>query len=206
MKKIVYIASTICLLAGISFSASAKGLIIYGKGFQFEILKELPPHFKEGDLHLNFGIAYNQFSLYWVPLWNSGAPQYVLVTDDKKYAYELDDKDLEYINDEFGIDTSVAPGISFWNRIGGKLVAIIVLALLSLFVYSLISKKKASPKIVLPKSEPVPEPVSVQPTFPDFPPTISVAKRIRRKPVVRPARAGIRQKRKSGSGIRQKRK
>jgi hypothetical protein len=119
---------------------SAKGIVVYGTGPHFETKTNLPDSETIEGKHVNFGIAYEQFSLFWIPVWNYGTVEYALVSDDGDTAYSpLSEEDLQYLTDTYSLDTASAPGISFWNKIGGKLIWIAVI-LLIIWGYS--GKKK----------------------------------------------------------------
>ena len=193
----------LCIGGIMSILHTKKSFFVYGKGPKFEILKELPPYFIESGQHVNFGVAYGQLSLYWIPLWNYTDPQYVLVTDNKKIAYELNDEDLQYIDEEFGIDTSVLPFASFWDRIGGKLIigAFCLLLLMLVYFYLRRKRKKSKEVLFIPNQE-------IQPEITAIPVGIPLkGKRNIRGPIGfnRTVRQGIRSKRALKQGIKQKR-
>jgi hypothetical protein len=145
-------------------SVSAGGIIIYGKGPKFELKEKLPDDFLQDGQHLNFGIAYEQFSIFWIPVWNYGDTQYVLVTDDLKMAYELNGEDQYYLSEEFDLDTSSVPKISFWNKTGGKLVWGMCILLLLVLIWSLQHKEEelAVPfRIEDEEEQPVEQPVII---------------------------------------------
>ena len=141
MKKIFLL-----LLIGLCFSivrVEAKGgiPILYSNGEEIEKLLDLP-HKDEFEIqanngnwyHANLGIMHEQFSVFWIPLFNYGEEKYVLYTDTKigdyDYTYvELDKDDIAYIQSEVdGVPTD--PELPFWDAWGGKLL---VLAIIGIF-------------------------------------------------------------------------
>jgi hypothetical protein len=132
------------VLAGLmlaSNAASAKGgiPIVYSNGPTFETMHQLPDSVTVDAKHVNFGVAYEQFAIFWIPIWNYGTTEYILVTDSGDEAYTLDEDDLEYISETYGIDTTAPPAISFWNKTGGKAIWGAVIALI---VWGVLPSKK----------------------------------------------------------------
>ena len=133
MKKTIL---TISLFIAIFFSAISvsANVIIYSNGEKVEVVKELPEDAVLDGEHVNLGVMYNQFSIFWIPMWNYGETKYVLLNDAKDTYYDLDAEDLEMLRSEFNIKISDKPSIGFWNKIGGKIIWILVIALV-IFVY-----------------------------------------------------------------------
>ncbi|MDR3339085.1 MAG: hypothetical protein LBT25_03135, partial [Candidatus Symbiothrix sp.] len=139
MKNVVL---TFCFLVVFIFSTetvSARGAIVYSTGPHFETKQKLPIEETVEGAHVNFGVAYEQFSIFWIPIWNYGETEYALITDDGETAYYLEEESLEYFKEEYDIDTSSEPSISFWNKIGGKLIWIVVILLV---IWGSVNKKK----------------------------------------------------------------
>jgi hypothetical protein len=120
-------------------TASAKGVIIYGTGPHFETKVKLPDEVILEGKHVNFGVAYEQFSIFWVPIWNYGDLEYALIEDSGDVAYSIDDETMEILQEDYGIEISGDPSISFWNKIGGKLIWGAVLLFI---LWGYIGKKK----------------------------------------------------------------
>ncbi|GHT33819.1 hypothetical protein FACS189434_08910 [Bacteroidia bacterium] len=139
MKKVIF---TLTLLGGLFFAAStvsARGVIIYGNGEKIEVTEKLPDSITIDDEHVNLGVIYEQFSIFWVPMWNYGETKYVFL-NDKEDSYMLaDEEDLQYLRDELKINVPEEPSIGFWNKIGGKLIWAVVLALI---IYGLLPSRK----------------------------------------------------------------
>ncbi|MDR0873464.1 MAG: hypothetical protein LBN27_08385 [Prevotellaceae bacterium] len=151
MKKVIF---TLTLLGGLFFAAStvsARGVIIYGNGEKIEVTEKLPDSITIDDEHVNLGVIYEQFSIFWVPMWNYGETKYVFL-NDKEDSYMLaDEEDLQYLRDELKINVPEEPSIGFWNKIGGKLIWAVVFALI---IYGLLpSRKKEEEEVEIPQEE-----------------------------------------------------
>ncbi|MDU1890987.1 MAG: hypothetical protein E6767_09880 [Dysgonomonas sp.] len=139
MKKLLLILSLLFACA-IWQKADAKGVIVYHDGPKFRILKELPADQKVDGKHVNLGVAFEQFGLFWMPVWNYGETQYALVSDDEETAWSLDDEAIAHYDKEFNLNLAGAPSIPLWDKIGIKPLLVILL-LLIIWGY-LPSKKK----------------------------------------------------------------
>ncbi len=133
MKKLIF---TLVLSGAFVFTATtvsaARGVIIYSNGEKIEVSQKLPEDVMLiEDEHVNIGTMYNQFSIFWIPMWNYGETVHVLVNDAKDTYYDLTAEEITYINEEFGLEIPEQPRIGFWNKIGGKLIwgAVILFAL-----------------------------------------------------------------------------
>ena len=141
MKKFIFLFSlTISLL--ISQNAEAKGVIIYHDGPRFKTTEQLPAECDIDGKHVNLGVAYEQFGIFWLPLWNYGETRYVLVSDDEESAWELDGKQLAELKSEYNLNIPENPSIPFWEKVGLKPLVIILL-LLIIWGYLPGKKKKA---------------------------------------------------------------
>lgn len=128
MKKfILFVFMIFCL--GMVQNIEAKGVIIYHDGPNLETVQKLPADAKmEDGTHINVGIMYNQFGLFWMPVWNYSEAQYVLVSDDEKTYYEISESGLAELSSEFNLELKENPSPSLWNKIGIKPVLILLLA------------------------------------------------------------------------------
>lgn len=120
------------LVCGVCTS-QAKGIIFYGNGPEVTKVKDLPmtEEFalvaENGQVyHANLGVMHDEFSLFWVPIWNYGDMKYVLYTDTKignvDYTYvDLSPSDVAYLQSQFG-GIPTEPELPFWNAFGGKLI------------------------------------------------------------------------------------
>ncbi len=124
----------VCLFVANSVSAIP---IFYSNGMKFKTLHELPDSVEVNGQHVDFGVSFDQFSIMWIPMWNYGELNYAVASDDTVYG--LDEEELTYLQEAYGIDTEKAPQIPFWDRIGGK---IIWGALALLIIWGIIPGKK----------------------------------------------------------------
>ena len=131
---------TISLL--ISQNAEAKGVIIYHDGPRFKTVEQLPTEWEIDGKHVNLGVAYEQFGIFRLPLWNYGETRYILVSDDEESAWELDGKQLAELKSEHNLNIPENPLIPFWEKVGLKPVVIILL-LLIIWGYLLGKKRNA---------------------------------------------------------------
>jgi len=132
------------------FSAdiSARGIVPFCSACEYiEVVEDLPDtemYQLESGEFLDLGFKYKQFWLVWVPFWNYEG-EYCLVNpaDDETF-YEITPEELESIAAENSITLSENP-ISFWNKIGGKIVGAL---LLGLVIWGYIGKSDDEEEIV----------------------------------------------------------
>lgn len=104
----------------------AKGVIIYGTGPKVELAEKLNEDMTINNMHVNLGVMYDQFSLFWLPVWNYSDAQYVFISDDETTYWDLTEEDVTFLADEFKIQlTEASP--SLWNKIGLKPIVIFLL-------------------------------------------------------------------------------
>lgn len=116
-----------CLSIAAAPKASAKGLIIYSNGEELKTLHELPEEAKMDDgTHVNLGVHYESFSLFWMPVWNYGEYKYALVNDAEDTWYELSEEELKALATEYKLDLPATPELPLLTQIGLKPVIIIV--------------------------------------------------------------------------------
>ena len=132
MKKIylTLCAAFVLALGLLTESAEARrATILYGHGPEFQKMYDLPDSVTLDNGHtLQFGVGFEQFSLFYVPIWNYGERQYAVYDAADKTIYTLDDEDIDGFATEYGWDLPKDPKLSFWNRIGGKLILLLVIA------------------------------------------------------------------------------
>lgn len=151
-KPILYHLSKkvgVLLLFSICFCFNASAIHI-SKAKELPKTAEFESETEDGQtFHVNLGVMVDdQFSFLGVPLWNEGEPKYVLYNeriaktskgDFTWYQYvELDNDDVTALREEVG-GIPAKPQLSFWERIGGKLVALVVLVVL-IFLFALNKK------------------------------------------------------------------
>ncbi|MCR4801034.1 MAG: hypothetical protein K5860_11050 [Bacteroidales bacterium] len=143
MKKIFFLLFCICTFLCTN-EVSAKKIVFYGTGDDIVHVLNLP-YTEEYEIitddnevvHGNLGILHEQFTLFWIPIWNYGNEIYVLYNED------VEDYDIVYANlskDDIKklqrlYNISYKPELPFWDRIGGKLIMLLVLAIV-IFFYS----------------------------------------------------------------------
>ena len=132
MKKLIFTLALSGAFVLTATTASARGVIVYSNGEKIEVVRELPADVELIEQeHVNIGVMYKQFSIFWIPMWNYGETSYVLVNDAKDTYYDLTAEEIDMLNDEWEMDLPAKPRIGFWNSIGGKLIwgAVILFAL-----------------------------------------------------------------------------
>lgn len=129
MKRLI----VFCFLSLLAFKeASARKLPLpYCSSCEYvEHVAELPDsaqfYSEEYKTFVDVAYLYKQFWVLWVPLWNFDG-KYVLAPKDQEVYFDVSKEEL----DSYKLDLPENP-ISFWNKIGGKLV---VLALIALVLY-----------------------------------------------------------------------
>jgi len=130
MKKSILVLALFGALFFTTNTVSAKGVIVYSNGEKIEVSRELPDSITVNDEHVNLGVMYEQFSIFWIPMWNYGETKYVLINDKEDTYYDLDEDEIEMLRTEFSIDIPEKPTIGFWNKTGGKLIWMVVIALI----------------------------------------------------------------------------
>lgn len=136
-------------------TTQAKGFLFFSWGTEVYQVHELPENYtiqttEYGTIHVNLGVVYDEFSIFWIPTWNWNVDTYVLLPDnydtlDKgKYVfYNIDAEELSKIHQIVG-DLPEKPKLSFWRSIGGKLITfpLILLCLYGLLPASNKDKKE----------------------------------------------------------------
>lgn len=142
MKRII-LAMMLLLGIGVAQQVEARGVIVYGAGPTTSQIKELPSEVKINDQHVNLGVVYDQFSLFWIPLWNYGEVNFAFVNDKEDTYWEVDESDLEYLKTEFNVEVPQEASIPFWTQVGGKPIVVILILFL---LYGFFSKKEEEPE------------------------------------------------------------
>lgn len=139
MRKIIFIA--VLSIAGLCFFANkAHSQIVYSWGGEHTCtVVDLPnddrTYHEKYDSYVNIGYIYKQLWVLWVPMWNWDG-RYCLVVEGKEDTYiPLTDDVRAYLEETFTkeeLDLEDLPGnpIPFWDKIGGKLIWIAVIAFL----------------------------------------------------------------------------
>ncbi|MCL1937521.1 MAG: hypothetical protein FWF52_03880 [Candidatus Azobacteroides sp.] len=122
MKTVIVTLALFCALFCSVNTASARGIIVYSNGEKIEVVKNLPDDALVNNEHVNLGVMYKQFSIFWIPMWNYGKTKFVLIDDAKKTYYDLTSEEVEMLKNDFNVDIPSVPTIGFWNKIGGKII------------------------------------------------------------------------------------
>ena len=127
MKKVIVPFTLFIALLFMANTASAKGVIFYSNGEKIEVIKTLPDNAVLNNEHVNLGVMYDQFSIFWIPMWNYGETKYVLINEKEDMYYDLEQEDLQVLKEDLSIDFPDKPSIGFWNKIGGKIIWVLVI-------------------------------------------------------------------------------
>ncbi|MDR6969556.1 hypothetical protein J2X31_003589 [Flavobacterium arsenatis] len=96
-------------------------------------VQELPTGSEIDELagqHVNIAYLNNEYGILWMSFWNTNG-RYVLSNASNTTYFEIDDQASQILKDKhnFDIETAENP-LSFFKKIGGKLILFIVIALL----------------------------------------------------------------------------
>lgn len=137
MKNLFYVTLGLSLLLSSYFDfkietqhniQEAKIPIIYSTGEALTKVETLPKEavFDDGT-HFNLGIYHNQFSIFYMPMWNYGDPQYALINDKKDQYIVLDQEGVKEVSKEYNLQLSETPSLPWTTKIGGKPIIILIL-------------------------------------------------------------------------------
>ena len=129
MKKVLLLLLFIVVIS-ITNKAEARGVVVYHNGPTYNVTEKLPADCVIDGDHVNLAVMYKQFGLFWLPIWNYGTPEYILLSDNEKDYWELDKETLDSIKSTYNISIPDEPSPSLWNKIGLKPVIIILLILI----------------------------------------------------------------------------
>jgi len=148
MKKVILTLTLFVVLLFTANTVSARGIIFYSAGEKIEVAKNLPDSAIINDEHVNLGVMYKQFSIFWIPMWNYGETKYVFVNDKKNTYYDIAEGDIEMLKSDFNVDVPQDPVIGFWNKTGGKIIwgILILLAFFGFLTSGKENKDKEIPK------------------------------------------------------------
>lgn len=128
----------------ISNKAEARGVVVYHNGPTYNIAEKLPSDCEIDGEHVNLAVMYKQFGLFWLPVWNYGTPEYILLSDNENDYWNIDKETLDSIKTTYNLSISDEPSPSLWNKIGLKPVIIILVILI--FGLCLVLKQKRMKK------------------------------------------------------------
>ena len=97
---------------------------------KIEVVKDLPNDkaLLESGSYLNLGYLYEEYGAVFVPAWNTKG-KYVLVNEAKTAYYDLTDDQLAQYTETYKLNLSDNP-LSFWKKIGGKIIYLIFIGLI----------------------------------------------------------------------------
>jgi hypothetical protein len=128
MKKIMMLA-----LLSLVFYANtmAKGAIVYCSDCEYiTVVGDLPDsaqfYSEEYKGYMDIGYKYSQVWVFWVPLWNKTG-EYCLTIKGQDVYFEYTKEEIEELAKMYNIKLPENP-IPFWDKIGGKLLIILLLA------------------------------------------------------------------------------
>lgn len=130
IKKIILI----CLFIGLFINkSSAKARIpVCIPCEKIALVKSLPfgsSDYKGNDGEkLDIGYKYNEYGVVMVPLWN-GSGNYVLTNKKRDTYYDITKEELAELSKTHQLDISASP-LSFWQKFGGKLAFLGLIAVL----------------------------------------------------------------------------
>ena len=142
MKK--YIA--LIVFSMVVLSCNARGFFFFSTGTEVYQVKELPDNYKiqtadNGEIHVNLGVIYKEFSIFGLPVWNWEVDKYVYLPDN----YEsLDSDNIVYYKVEYGDFLKIKqivghlpekPELSFWRSYGGKIIFVPLLLFLQMIFF-----------------------------------------------------------------------
>lgn len=132
----------LCISFVHSYQALARGIIVYGNGEELTTLEKLPADFvnEEGE-HYNFGVHYESFSLFWLPVWNYGDYKYALVNDAEDSWLELTVEEAKQLGKEMNFDVPDEPTLPLSVQIDLKPVVLILLLFSRYGAFSNLKKK-----------------------------------------------------------------
>lgn len=129
MKKILLLT---LLLAGTVFTSQARLRIPVGQHQKTRLVLELPDsayYQSEMGNYVDLGYTYTVYLIAGIPVWTTdkgGLVGYTEAEPDTNYL--LDEEMLEWIREDTGIeDLSVYQKMPFWDKWGGKLLALLLI-------------------------------------------------------------------------------
>lgn len=144
MKRIIL---AFFMLLGIGALQDAKAFIIYSDGQTVSTIQELPSEVEIDSQHVNLGVVYKQFSIFWIPIWNYGDVTYAFVNDAERTYWDVEEGDIEFLKTEYNVDAPIQAGIPFWTQVGGKPILVILAAIL-IYGWIFPSKKEDESEVV----------------------------------------------------------
>ncbi len=138
MKRILSLL-VVLIFIGATQKAEAKGAVVYHNGPTISKVADLPEDANIDGTHVNLAVMYEQFGLFWLPVWNYGDVVYVLINNAEDTYWDVDAELLQSIKTEYNLNIPDTPEIPFWTKVGLKPVLIILLIFM---IWSQIRSKK----------------------------------------------------------------
>lgn len=150
MKKLLVI-SVFCF---ISVSAFARARIPYCSDCEYmKFVAELPDDslfaVPDYNAHLDIGYKYKQFWLVWVPIWNYDGQYCLMIKDKDDVFFEAKPEEIKAYQEKYKLDLPENP-LPFWDKLGGKLI---VGLLVALGIYGIIPSKDKKEEMAAPAEE-----------------------------------------------------
>lgn len=134
------------LLSALSYQSEAKAKIPFGKREVLKLAADLPDvdslRVDESDdkQFLDIGTLHEEFNIAWIlPLWVTKEPRLVGYNKVKDLYYDIPEDKMDQLLAEHKLDKKKLLSIGFYSRYGGKLVALLLIALI---IWGVFSKKK----------------------------------------------------------------
>ncbi len=128
MQKLILLA--VVLTASISASARARIPVCMPCEY-LETTLDLPAETEfigESNDPLNVGYRFEQINIIWIPIWNYEG-EYCLVNDAEDMYYDLTEDEKAYLTETHQASFEGSP-LSLWDKMGGKAIILIILALI----------------------------------------------------------------------------
>lgn len=132
MKKraLLFVVFTFCTISIIS----AKGKIRFCFPCErLQTIQELPVDAeiqKFAGQKVNLSYVNDEYGVFWLAIWNTNG-RYVLSDISNNTYLEIDHKITKLLKEQHSFNVETAePPLSFWKKIGGKLVLLVVILLL----------------------------------------------------------------------------
>jgi len=130
MKKFLLFAIFTLLLTTSTFAKARIPIPVCFPCEDIAVIKDLPNDeaLLQSGSYLNLGYLYEEYGAIFVPVWNNSG-RYVLVNEAKTAYYDLSEEQLAEYKKAYDLELSSNP-LSFWKKIGGKLVILLLLVLI----------------------------------------------------------------------------
>lgn len=132
MRRKILILTIVTIFTTTMASAKAKIPVCFPCE-TIETIKELPDDFELNEMandKVNIAYINNEYGILWMSIWNTGG-RYVLSNESNSIYYEIDTEVTQILKEKYNFDIATAENpLSFWKKIGGKLVLLVIVLLL----------------------------------------------------------------------------